>query len=98
VFNKLTKSNITKIVDLQLKDLAEKLAKRKITVTLSDDAKKKLAEEGYDAEFGARPLRRMIQREIQDALALKLLEGTYKDGDTIRVGVDKNEQFEFEKA
>ena len=98
VFNRLSKSNIVKIVDLQLKDLVEKLRKRRITIVMDEKAKQKLAEEGYDAEFGARPLRRMIQREIQDALAMKLLDGTYRDGDNIRVGVSKDGEFIFEKS
>ena len=51
-------------------------------------AKEKLAKEGYDPDFGARPLRRLIQRELQDTLALKLLEGKYKEGDKIIVGID----------
>ena len=98
VFNRLTKSNIVKIVDLQLRDLTEKLSKRRITIVLDEKAKQYLAVEGYDAEFGARPLRRMIQREIQDALALKLLDGTYRDGDNIRVSVGKDGEFIFEKT
>ena len=58
----------------------------------------KLAGEGYDPDFGARPLRRLIQREIQDVMALKLLKGEFKDGDTITVGVDsKSGEFTFAK-
>jgi ATP-dependent Clp protease ATP-binding subunit ClpB len=89
VFNKLDKKDIEKIVDLQLADLRKKLQARNITLKMTPGGMLKLAEEGFDPEFGARPLRRMIQREIQDVLALKLLKGECKDGDTITIEMDK---------
>lgn len=98
VFNKLQKSHIAKIVDLQLAELVAKLQTRHITLEVDEKARHKLADEGFDAEFGARPLRRMIQRELQDKLALKLLEGSYKDGDAIKVSVDKDGEFAFAKS
>ncbi|MCG3205228.1 MAG: Chaperone protein ClpB [Elusimicrobia bacterium] len=97
VFNKLTKSDITQIVDTQLSELQEKLKKRNITIAVDKNAKIKLADEGFDLEFGARPLRRLIQRSIQDALALKLLQGEFKEGDTITVGVKQDGDFKFSK-
>ncbi len=98
IFNRLTKEDIVTIVDLQLKDLEKKLQARDIRIKLEKEAKEKLAGEGYDADFGARPLRRLIQREIQDVLALKLLKGEFKDGDQVSVGVDsKSRGFTFSK-
>jgi len=89
IFNKLTKKDIAKIVDIQLKELAEKLKTKNIMLEVDIKAREKLAEEGYDPDFGARPLRRLIQRELQNVLALKLLEGRYKEGDKIVISVDE---------
>ena len=97
VFNKLERDNIKKIVGLQLRELQDKLAVRKITLTVEESALEKIADEGFDPDFGARPLRRIIQREIQDALALKLLKGDISDGDTVGVSVDKSGRFAFAK-
>jgi ATP-dependent Clp protease ATP-binding subunit ClpB len=97
IFNKLDKKDIEKIVDLQLRDLSAKLAERHIALVLDASAKKRLGEEGYDAEYGARPLRRLIQREIQDPLALTLLKGEFRDGDKILVKAT-GDGFAFEKA
>ena len=98
VFNRLQKKDIQKIVELQLRDLSGKLAQRKITLALDDSARIRLADEGYDPDFGARPLRRLIQREIQDPLALLLLKGEFRDGDKITVlANDKTGAFEFSK-
>ena len=88
-FNKLTQKDIIQIVDLQLAGLVQKLKERGITLKIDAKAKEKLADEGYDAEFGARPLKRLIQREIQDPLALDLLKGKYKEGGTVSVQTDK---------
>ncbi|MCM8776239.1 MAG: ATP-dependent chaperone ClpB [Candidatus Omnitrophica bacterium] len=96
VFNKLTERDIGKIVTLQLKELEKKLEPRHLQLIVSEKAKRKLAEEGYDPDYGVRPLRRLIQRTIQDELALKLLKGEYRDGDRIVVDVDpKTGQFKF---
>jgi len=96
VFNALTEKDIEKIVDIQLKDLAEKLKTKDIKLEADKKSREKLAKEGYDPDFGARPLRRLIQREIQDVLALKLLEAKYKGGDKIVISVDeKTGEFEF---
>jgi ATP-dependent Clp protease ATP-binding subunit ClpB len=95
VFNKLTERDIAKIVDLQLNELAGKLMARNIKIDVDKKAREKIAREGYDPDFGARPLRRLIQRELQDRLALELLNGAYKDGDRIAVTVDDKGEFKF---
>ncbi len=97
VFNKLTKADITKIVDLQLQEISQKLQARHITLDIDKSARVKLADEGFDPEYGARPLRRLIQRNIQDVLALKLLQGDVKDGDNVAVKVSKTGEFSFSK-
>jgi ATP-dependent Clp protease ATP-binding subunit ClpA len=89
VFNKLSEGDIGKIVDLYLKELSGMFTERGMELEVADGAKIKLAREGYDAEFGAWPLRRLIQREIQDKLTLKLLSGEFRPGDLIRVVPDK---------
>lgn len=97
VFHKLGEADISKIVDLQLVDLKSKLEARGIQFKMTDKAKKKLSAEGYDPEYGARPLRRTIQRRIQDSLAERLLRGEYGPGDTILVDV-QGDDFLFEKS
>lgn len=98
VFNALDKQDIKKIVSLQLQGLIEKLQAKHIELDVTDEAKMKLGDEGFDQEFGARPLKRLIQSEIQDVLALKLLQGEFKDGDKIKVRLDqKSGEFIFEK-
>lgn len=96
-FNKLSQDDIVKIVELQLKNVQEKLTQKNIALTVSEKAKKKISSEGYDAEFGARPLRRMIQKDIQDPLALQILQGRFKEGDKIAVDVGKKGDFSYEK-
>jgi ATP-dependent Clp protease ATP-binding subunit ClpB len=86
VFHQLTKPQLRGIVDIQLRDLTKRLADRDIKLDVSDKAKDLLAEEGYDPTFGARPLKRVIQQRLENALAGKLLSGEYKAGDTIRIG------------
>ncbi|MFL5612391.1 MAG: ATP-dependent chaperone ClpB [Gemmatimonadaceae bacterium] len=88
IFRPLAQEQIEKIVDLQLKRLEKLLADRKITILVTPEAKRVLAEEGYDPAFGARPLKRSIQRLIQNPLAMAVLDGRFSDGDTIVVDVD----------
>jgi ATP-dependent Clp protease ATP-binding subunit ClpB len=88
VFHPLGKDEIAGIVDIQLRLLQQRLAERKLTVTLTPAAREYMAVTGYDPQFGARPLKRLIQREIQDVLAMKLLSGEIRDGDTIEVDRD----------
>ena len=86
-FRPLTETDLVSIVDIQLRGLARRLADRRLTLDVTDDAKQALAAKGFDPAFGARPLKRLIQREIGDKLALAVLEGRYLEGDTVTVGV-----------
>ena len=87
LFNRLGRSEMKRIVDIQLRHLQQLLAERKITLKIDDTAKTWLANTGYDPVYGARPLKRVIQRELQNPLATMLLSGTIKDGETVRVSV-----------
>jgi ATP-dependent Clp protease ATP-binding subunit ClpB len=83
IFNRLGKNEIGKIVDIQLTCLASRLAERKITLNLTDKAKALLAERGYDPMFGARPLKRTIQSDLENPLAKKVIAGEIKEGQTV---------------
>ena len=85
VFHTLSREHTAKIVNIQLRRVAELLANRNFTLEVSEAAREYLAEVGYDPNFGARPLKRAIQRELQDPLAMQILSGEFKEGDTIRV-------------
>jgi ATP-dependent Clp protease ATP-binding subunit ClpB len=84
-FRSLTEADIEQIVHIQLRHLRERLAQRRLNFEISEEATALLARKGYDPTYGARPLKRVIQREISDALALALLSGYYSEGDTVRV-------------
>jgi ATP-dependent Clp protease ATP-binding subunit ClpB len=86
-FRSLTEADIERIVVIQLGSLRERLARRRLSLEVSDEAAAWLARKGYDPVYGARPLKRVIQRHIADPLALALLEGFYTDGDTVVVDV-----------
>ncbi|MGH9270309.1 MAG: type VI secretion system ATPase TssH, partial [Ilumatobacteraceae bacterium] len=86
-FKALTEEDLTRIVDIQLERWRQRLAERRITLDVSSDAMAHLAKEGFDPAFGARPLKRIIQREIGDQAAMLLLEGKITDGGAIRVDV-----------
>ena len=98
VFHGLARSEIDRIVDFQLANLATRLAERAITMTLTDAAKRVIADEGYDPAYGARPLKRVIQKRVQDQLALRLLKGEFTDGDTMEVDVDPGGTLTFQVA
>ena len=83
VFAHLTQEEIRQIVDLMLKDLFKRLAERELTIEVTDEAKDHLAKNGYSEAYGARPLRRLIQRKVEDELAEEILSGKYSKGDTI---------------
>ncbi|MGZ4148779.1 MAG: AAA family ATPase, partial [Actinomycetota bacterium] len=85
VFEPLTREDIRRIVDIQVGQLQARLAERKLTLGLTDAARDRIADEGYDPTFGARPLKRLLQRELQDRLAMLLLAGELHDGDTVAV-------------
>jgi len=87
IFHSLTQEHLVQIVDIQLERLRRLLEERKIEIEVSDAAKLKLASDGYDPAYGARPLKRVIQRELQDPLALDILQGRFTDGDKVRVDV-----------
>jgi len=89
IFHPLGKEQLVKIVDLRLEDLRRLLADRKISLELTDGAKELLFTEGYDPNFGARPLKRAIQKLVQDPLALKILDGAVLHGDHVVVDADK---------
>lgn len=98
VFAHLTQPEIRQIVDLMLKDLFKRLEERELTVEVTDEVKDHLAKNGYSEAYGARPLRRIIQRKIEDNLAEEILTGKYGQGDTIRITLDDNDKIAFEKA
>jgi ATP-dependent Clp protease ATP-binding subunit ClpB len=87
LFNRLGRNEMKRIVDIQLKHLQQLLADRKIVLHVDEKAKAWLANTGYDPVYGARPLKRVIQRELQNPLASMLLSGAIKDGETVRVSV-----------
>ena len=91
IFNPLGKQQLTKIVDLRLEDLRKLLAERKISLELTPAAKEMVFTEGYDPNYGARPLKRAIQKLIQDPLAMKILDGEILHGDHVVVDVDKKQ-------
>jgi ATP-dependent Clp protease ATP-binding subunit ClpB len=98
VFNELAQDDILNIVDIQLKALEGRLADKHILISVSKDAKILLSKEGFDPVYGARPLKRLIQREIQDKLALGLLEGRFREYDRINVSTkDKGLVFTTER-
>ncbi|HEY6936100.1 MAG TPA: AAA family ATPase, partial [Terriglobales bacterium] len=92
IFNPLGKEQLTRIIDLRLEDLRRLLAERKISLELTDGAKEVLFAEGFDPAYGARPLKRAIQRMIQDPLALKILDGDVLHGDHVVVDADIRER------
>jgi ATP-dependent Clp protease ATP-binding subunit ClpB len=91
IFSSLGREEIKSIVDIQLKRLRQNLANRKMALEIAEAAKALLAEKGYDPVYGARPLKRTIQRLIQDPLAVKILAGEFKEGDTVKVDVEDDE-------
>jgi ATP-dependent Clp protease ATP-binding subunit ClpB len=96
-FEALTKEQLAEIVELQLARLRMRLADRGIALELTDDAKQVLADAGWDPTYGARPLKRAIQRMVENPFALRLLEGDFGDGDTVRVEAHDGELV-FERA
>ena len=91
IFHPLQREHLKQIIEIQLRRLRELLAERKITITLTDAAKELLIDEGYDPVYGARPLKRVLQRRIHDPLALKLLQGEIRDGDHVVIDASEGE-------
>jgi len=97
IFNRLQKADMVKIVEIQLKQLAKRLEDKKLTLTWDEKAAAMLADLGYDPVYGARPLKRVIQRLVQDPLALKILEGTVKAGEQL-ILTQKNDALEIKST
>lgn len=97
IFHSLGREQIESIIDIQLAIVLRRLQDRKIQLHLSERAKALLAEEGYDPVYGARPLKRVIQKRVLDPLAMKVLEGAFAEGDTVVVDV-ANGQMTFAKG
>ena len=97
IFHRLSLEHIKGIVEIQLGLLRKRLAERDIKLEITDAAKNYLAQQGYHPAYGARPLKRLIQKEIQDHVALGILKGDFRDGDTILVD-ESNLELMFEKV
>jgi len=97
IFQSLRMKELVQIVDIQLRQMQALLSNRNIELVLTDEARQKLAEEGYDPVYGARPLKRVLQRRVQDPLALKILEGEFTDGDRVQLDV-VHDQFVFHRV
>ena len=85
IFHSLDEKQLSSIVDIQLKRLQKRLEQQKLNIELDTPAKRLLAKEGFDPQFGARPLKRAIQEKLIDPLAMRVLEGEFKPGDRIKV-------------
>ncbi|MBC7237887.1 MAG: AAA family ATPase, partial [Chloroflexi bacterium] len=91
VFHELTRKDIEKIVDIQIRELNERLGEYHLNLQLTDAGRALLVKEGFDPQFGARPLRRAIQRMVEDPLAEKMLQGVFTEGDTILIDAKEDE-------
>jgi ATP-dependent Clp protease ATP-binding subunit ClpB len=91
IFHRLSKADIGRIVELQVNQLVGRVAERGISIELTDDARTLLGNLGYDPTYGARPLKRVVQKQLVDKLALKILEGEFAEGDAIRVDASEGE-------
>jgi ATP-dependent Clp protease ATP-binding subunit ClpB len=97
VFHSLGPEQIERIVEIQMREVQKRLAERKIAITLTEEARRTLAERGYDPVFGARPLKRTIQKMIENPLAVEVLAGKFRDGDHVVVDTRDRETFTFRK-
>jgi len=97
IFRPLSKDIIYKIVDLQIELLRKRLQEKKIDLVLKPGAREVLAERGYDPVYGARPLKRTIQKEVQNPLAMKILAGEFKEGEVVEIDVDRQGQIVFSR-
>jgi ATP-dependent Clp protease ATP-binding subunit ClpB len=91
IFHALSREQMRTIIDIQLRGLVKRLEDRKITIELTDRAKDLLIAEGYDPTYGARPLKRTIQRQVLDPLAMRVLQGEFREGDTVRIDAPAGE-------
>jgi ATP-dependent Clp protease ATP-binding subunit ClpA len=97
IFRSLSAENIKEIVKLQLAYLTKRAAERNIELKYTEKLKNLIAKEGYDPAYGARPLKRLIQKKIQDTLALMILKGEVKEGDAVALDVDTKGNVVFKK-
>ena len=97
IFHVLSRDQIKDIVDLQMKEIAGRLKEQGIEIELTDTAREWLAKEGFDPQFGARPLRRTLQRKVESPLSRQLLAGEFKAGDIVVVDADEKEGVVFHK-
>jgi len=88
VFNSLTKENIFKIIDIELRSLFKRIADLGYTINLTDEAKDFIADKGYDSNFGARPLKRAIQKYLEDPIAEEILKGNVQTGSVLTVSIN----------
>jgi ATP-dependent Clp protease ATP-binding subunit ClpB len=95
IFHPLSREQIGEVIDIQLERLLKLLSDRRITLELTPDAREKLADEGYDPVYGARPIKRVLQQRIQNPLALLLLQGQFAEGDTVLVDIDGQGEYTF---
>jgi ATP-dependent Clp protease ATP-binding subunit ClpB len=99
IFHTLTREQLTRIVEVQLRILEKRLALRGIKLAVTESAKRLLAEEGYDPTYGARPLKRVIQQRIENPLSNRILRGDFGEGDTVRIDADPaRHDFKFDKG
>ena len=97
VFEPLTQNELRPIVDIMLREVSERLAERDVTLTLTEAAKQALVEEGYDRVYGARPLRRTVERRVENPLSRRILGGEFSEGDHITVDY-RDGDFVFERS
>jgi ATP-dependent Clp protease ATP-binding subunit ClpB len=97
LFHSLGKEELSRIVDIMVRELNDRLADRKITISLTPAAKERIAEIGFDPAYGARPLRRALQKRVEDALAMRILEGEFPEGDRVTIDVDQKSGFTFRR-
>jgi len=98
LFHSLGKEELSRIVDIMLRELNDRLADRKIAIVLTPAAKARIAEIGYDPSYGARPLRRALQKRIEDGLAMRILEGEFAEGDRVTVDAGPKGGFTFRRS
>jgi ATP-dependent Clp protease ATP-binding subunit ClpB len=98
VFHRLSEDDIARIVDIQLVQLQTRLADRGIGLDLTDAARSWIAHAGYDPDYGARPLKRVLQKQLADPIALGLLSGEYRDGETVVVDATPDGGLLFDSA
>jgi ATP-dependent Clp protease ATP-binding subunit ClpB len=99
LFNPLGKEQLNKIIDLELAKVMRLLAERKVRIELAPAARERLVRDGYDPAYGARPLRRTVQRLVQDPLAMRILDGSVLPGNLVRVDIDPNsDSMQFERV